>query len=162
MFQAIQTKFIPCTNSRQSRVKAWAEAGSIVLSWDDALNVEENHARAANALCAKLGWNDVSLETGCTKDFYVHTLKGIQKRLFVFAVEKCVVSRLYGGSNVTVRIYEVINGELRFCNRAKWCTRSFKGAESEVMESLARSGTISAEYTGYFKRYEMPFSIEGI
>ena len=136
--------------------------GSIVLSWDDNLDGVQNHAKAANALCAKLGWNDVSIETGCTKDFYVHTLKRIQKRLFVFAVEKRVVSRLYGGSNVTVRIYEVVDGELQFCNRAEWCTRSFKGAESEVMESLARSGTIGAEYTGYFKRYEMPFRIEGI
>ena len=54
--QAIQTKFLPCTNFRGSRVKAWCECSSIVLSWDHALNVDENHAKAANALAEKLGW----------------------------------------------------------------------------------------------------------
>lgn len=54
--QAIQTKFIPCTNTRPSRIKAWAECGSITLSWDHALNVDENHTKVANALCEKLGW----------------------------------------------------------------------------------------------------------
>lgn len=159
--QAIVTKFIPCTNNRPSRLSARCEAGSIIISWDDALNADENHTRAAKALCAKLKWG-CSIQTGSAKDFYVHILSLPKKRLFVFATEKCVVSRTYGGSNVTVRIYEVVNGELQFCNRAEWCTRSFKGAESEVMESLARNGMIGAEYTGYFKRYDMPFSIEGV
>lgn len=54
--QAIQTKFLPCTNFRGSRVKAWCEAGSIVLSWSHALNVDENHAKAANALAEARGW----------------------------------------------------------------------------------------------------------
>ena len=54
--QAIQTKFLPYTNFRPSRVKAWCDAGSIVLSWDHTLNVDENHAKAANALADKLGW----------------------------------------------------------------------------------------------------------
>jgi hypothetical protein len=55
--QAIQTKFIPCTNTRGSRVKAWAEAGSITVSWDHALNVDENHAEAARQLRKKLHWD---------------------------------------------------------------------------------------------------------
>ena len=54
--QAIQTKFFPCTNYRGARIKAWAEAGSVTIGWDHALNVDENHAKAANALAAKLGW----------------------------------------------------------------------------------------------------------
>ena len=54
--QAIVTHFIPCTNYRESRVKAVCEAGSITLGWDHALNVEENHKAAAVALQIKLGW----------------------------------------------------------------------------------------------------------
>jgi hypothetical protein len=55
--QAITTKYLPPTNRRISRVKAQCEAGAIVLNWDNALNVDENHAAAANALRDKLGWN---------------------------------------------------------------------------------------------------------
>ena len=54
--QAIQTKFIPRTDFRESRVKAWVEAGSVTLGWDHALNVEENHAKAAKALRENMGW----------------------------------------------------------------------------------------------------------
>lgn len=54
--QAIVTKYFGPTNVRGSRVKAKAEAGSITLHWDDALDVEDNHHRAAKALAEKLGW----------------------------------------------------------------------------------------------------------
>ena len=54
--QAIQTKFLPCTNARGARVKAWAEAGSVTVSWNYALDIEENHKAAAEALRKKLGW----------------------------------------------------------------------------------------------------------
>lgn len=54
--QAIQTKFIPVTNYRPSRVKAWCEAGSLTVCWDHGLNVDENHASAARTLRDKLGW----------------------------------------------------------------------------------------------------------
>jgi hypothetical protein len=58
MPQAIVTKFIPVTNTRGSRISAKCEAGRIVLSWDHALNPEENHKAAAMALIKKLGWDD--------------------------------------------------------------------------------------------------------
>jgi len=61
--QAIQTKYLGPTNHRGSRVKAACEAGSMTVSWDYALNVEENHKAAANMLKTKLGWKG-SLETG--------------------------------------------------------------------------------------------------
>lgn len=54
--QAITTKFIGPTNFRGSRVKASAEAGSVTLSWDHALNPDQNHAAAAKALRDKFGW----------------------------------------------------------------------------------------------------------
>lgn len=56
MFQAITTKFLGPTNVRGSRVKAEAEAGSLTLNWDHALNSEANHTKAAEALVRKLGW----------------------------------------------------------------------------------------------------------
>ena len=54
--QAIETKYISPTNSRGSRVKATAEAGSVTLSWDHSLNRVENHKAACEALIKKMGW----------------------------------------------------------------------------------------------------------
>ena len=56
MRQAITTKYFGPSNVRGSRVKATADAGSITLHWDNALNTEQNHALAARKLAAKLGW----------------------------------------------------------------------------------------------------------
>ncbi len=54
--QAIVIKFLCPTNYRGSRYKAIAQAGSVTLSTDFALNGEGNAAAAALALCAKFGW----------------------------------------------------------------------------------------------------------
>lgn len=43
MFQAITTRFLGPTNFRGSRVKATADAGSVTLSWDYALGIDQNH-----------------------------------------------------------------------------------------------------------------------
>jgi len=56
MRQAIVTKYLGPTNHRGSRVKATADAGSVTLSWDHALNSDANHIEAAKALARKLGW----------------------------------------------------------------------------------------------------------
>ena len=56
IYQAIITKYIGPTNIRGSRIKATADAGSITLSYDDALNSQANHNRAARALVVKFGW----------------------------------------------------------------------------------------------------------
>lgn len=53
--QAITTKFIPCTNTKGSRVKAAAQAGSVTLSWDH--GIDNNHKAAAMALVKKYGWD---------------------------------------------------------------------------------------------------------
>jgi hypothetical protein len=55
--QAIQTKYIGPSNVRGSRVKAIAQAGSVTLEWDDALNRDDNHLAAAKALATKLSWD---------------------------------------------------------------------------------------------------------
>lgn len=54
--QAITTKFLGPTNSRGSRIKATAAAGSVTVSYDHALNTDDNHSAAAKALAAKYGW----------------------------------------------------------------------------------------------------------
>ncbi len=56
MRQAIVTKYLGPTNFRGSRVKASAQAGSVTVSWDDALDSDANHTRAAEALANKFGW----------------------------------------------------------------------------------------------------------
>ena len=73
--QAIITKYIGPTDLRGSRVKATAEAGSITLAWDDALNSEENHVAAARALAGKYGWDRLNDMThGGTRDGYVFVM----------------------------------------------------------------------------------------
>lgn len=54
--QAIVTRWLSPTNTRPSRVKASALAGSVIISWDHALSAEGNHAAAAKALADKFGW----------------------------------------------------------------------------------------------------------
>ena len=54
--QAITTRYHGPTNYKGSRVIARAQAGSITMQWDDALNSDENHRAAAQALADKLKW----------------------------------------------------------------------------------------------------------
>jgi len=58
--QAIVTKYIGPTNHRGSRVKASAQAGTVTLGWDHALNPDNNHRAAALALMARFGWQEHS------------------------------------------------------------------------------------------------------
>ena len=54
--QAIQTHYLGPTDYRGSRIVAKADAGRLVVSWNYALGVEENHRAAALALRDRLGW----------------------------------------------------------------------------------------------------------
>lgn len=54
--QAIVTKYFGPTNYRGSRVKATCAAKSIIIPWDDALDVDDNHKAAAQALIDSLAW----------------------------------------------------------------------------------------------------------
>jgi len=58
MRQAIETKYLPWTNTKPMRVKAYCQAGSLTLEWDDGLSANGNHIRAARALADKLGWEE--------------------------------------------------------------------------------------------------------
>ena len=55
--QTISTKYLAPTNNRSARVKATSTSGiSVVVAWDYADDDAGNHARAAEALIAKLNW----------------------------------------------------------------------------------------------------------
>lgn len=70
--KAIETKFIPATNVKGSRVKATEPDGkSVTLSWEHGLNSMQNHQAAAVALCRKMKWGG-TLATGELKSSYVH------------------------------------------------------------------------------------------
>ncbi len=64
MRQAIRTKYHGPTNSRGSRVKATArqregDRPEMALTdyWSHGFGIEDNHARVAKLLAAKLGWS---------------------------------------------------------------------------------------------------------
>ena len=70
--KAIQTKFLPCTDYQGSRVKASdADGNSITIGWDHGFNQEQNHIRAARALCEKMSWRG-KIATGYLNRRYVH------------------------------------------------------------------------------------------
>jgi hypothetical protein len=70
--QAIETKYLGATNSRGSRIKATAWAGSVTVCFDYQLNPDQNHKAAADALIAKLGWQGKFAQGGNAKgDGYV-------------------------------------------------------------------------------------------
>lgn len=54
--QAIVTKYLGPTDHRGSRVKAKCEAGTLTVSWDHALDADDNHYVAAKMLAERLGW----------------------------------------------------------------------------------------------------------
>ena len=85
--QAIQTRYLGPTNTRGSRIKATAYAGSITVDYDHSLRTEEAHAVAAVALARKLGW-DGYLICGGLHDSYV----------FVFADKDAIMNSTYAVS----------------------------------------------------------------
>jgi hypothetical protein len=56
MRQAITTRWHGPTNTRDTRVRATCQAGSLTLPWDSNLSIAENHILAARALLTRLDW----------------------------------------------------------------------------------------------------------
>ncbi len=52
--QAITTKFLGPTNTKGSRIKATCWLMSVTVSWDHALNVEDNHNIAIDELVERM------------------------------------------------------------------------------------------------------------
>lgn len=67
--QTISTKYLGATNSKPSRIIAKTSGAShkITLSYDHALNVDQNHMRAAQELMTRLQWPG-RMVGGHTKD----------------------------------------------------------------------------------------------
>jgi hypothetical protein len=74
--QAIITKFLSATNSKPSRIKATASAGTITIAYDHDFDCEGAHMKAAEALRAKLGWQG-KLIAGGTETGYVFVFEPI-------------------------------------------------------------------------------------
>jgi len=56
--KAIKTTYLGPTNTRGSRIKASdGDKNQITISWQYALEADENHKAAAKALCDKMGWH---------------------------------------------------------------------------------------------------------
>lgn len=74
--QAIQTKYLGPTNHRGARLKASCQARTIVVGWDYALGITDNHEHAAMELAQRLGWTantDSRWVSGALKDgSYAH------------------------------------------------------------------------------------------
>ena len=68
--QAIETRYLGPTNHRKGRVVAKCAAGRHTMPWDHALNITTNHAKAAEILATRLGWEGPAY-LGGTKDGYV-------------------------------------------------------------------------------------------
>jgi hypothetical protein len=60
MLQAIVTKYHGPTNCKGSRISAKADAGRVIVHYDHALNLDENHKAAAQALVERLGWTEAN------------------------------------------------------------------------------------------------------
>jgi len=63
--KAIFTKYIPATNTKGSRIKAYdGGKNQKTISYDNALNSEELHAKAAIELCKKMNWKGELISGG--------------------------------------------------------------------------------------------------
>jgi len=61
--KAIETKYLPCTNTKGSRIKAYAEGGnSITIGYPH--ESSHAHADAALALARKMGWKGTLVSGG--------------------------------------------------------------------------------------------------
>ena len=78
--QAIETKYLPATNTRGSRIKATSASGlSVTVPYPHELSGMECHWEAARALVAKLGWGAGEYVAGGTKGGYVFVALGYRE-----------------------------------------------------------------------------------
>jgi hypothetical protein len=65
--QAIQTRYIGPSNTKDARVKAWCERGSVTVSYPHELSGAAVHRAAVDALIAKFVTDDAA-RYGCEKN----------------------------------------------------------------------------------------------
>ena len=66
--QAITTKYVGPGNVRGARIIARAAAGRVTMNYDHALNIEGNHAKAAEQLARKFNWTGSYYQGGMPDD----------------------------------------------------------------------------------------------
>lgn len=82
--KAIITKYHGPSNVRGSRYSASDEdRNRVILSADDALSSEENHDRAAIALCSKMKWTRHNLMRGHLKNSNIYVFEDEAARVEV-------------------------------------------------------------------------------
>lgn len=54
--QAITTVYKCPTDTHGARILVRCQAARMYVAWNDAVDVEENHDRAAKAMCKRMGW----------------------------------------------------------------------------------------------------------
>jgi UDP-2,3-diacylglucosamine pyrophosphatase LpxH len=69
-YQSISTKYLPATNTKGSRVKAFTSWGkkSLTLAWDHDLTAEDNHRKVAARLADICNWTDCAWFMGGNHD----------------------------------------------------------------------------------------------
>lgn len=97
--KAIQTKYHGPTNTRGSRIIAKCDGGSVMVSYDHALNNDRNHAAAAQALMRKMAWTG-NLEAGTLPDGTVaHVLTSCGGDAHVRTLLWTILQNLEAGHN---------------------------------------------------------------
>jgi hypothetical protein len=76
--QAIETRYLCPTNTKGGRIKATAAAGSVTVPYDYALDTQDAHRVAADALIAKMGWQGTFAQGGNVKGdgYYFVNIEG--------------------------------------------------------------------------------------
>jgi len=74
---AIQTKYLPATNTKGSRVKAFTNDFNVTIPFDYSLNDEKVYFKAVKELIKKykLDWNISEMVYGGVKNGYVFCFK---------------------------------------------------------------------------------------
>lgn len=73
--KAIFTKYVPPTNTRGSRIKAFDEdRNSVTISFEQAGSIEDAHRAAAEALIRKMKWNPTRIVSAGMKNGFVWTM----------------------------------------------------------------------------------------
>lgn len=84
-----------------------------------------------------------------------------QKRTFVYYQSSEMYNRRSGGKILDICVHEIVNNLPTHCGNFSVKTISYKGAISEVMNFLSRSGIIGSEWDGYYTENDI-FQIVGI
>lgn len=59
--KAIQVKYLPCTNTKPSRLKAWTEGGQLIESYNHAGGIEAHARDIADKYIKHMGWEGVGI-----------------------------------------------------------------------------------------------------